>query len=84
VAEVIEAIDGPVMVTACASMDDDCDQFANCNIRDPLWRVKDQIVRALTSYSLQALAADRAPLVPVSLAPRSPGTNGLAVPVDTR
>ena len=84
VAEVIEAIDGPVMVTACASMDDDCDQFANCNIRDPLWRIKDQIVHALTSYSLQALAADRAPLVPVSLAPRSSETNGLAAPVDTR
>ena len=84
VADVIEAIDGPVMVTACASMDDDCDQFANCNIRDPLWRIKDQIVQALTSYSLQALAAARPPLVPVSLSRRAAGTGGLTDSVDTR
>ena len=71
VADVIEAIDGPVTVTACTSVDDECEQFATCNIRDPLWRIKDQIVQALTSYSLQALAADESPLVPISLSPRS-------------
>ncbi len=72
VADVIEAIDGPVMVTGCTTVDDECEQFATCNIRDPLWRIKDQIVQALTSYSLQALAADESPLVPISLSPRSP------------
>ena len=72
VADVIEAIDGPVMVTACTSADDDCEQYATCNIRDPLWRIKDQIVHALNSYSLQALAADEPPLVPISVARRPP------------
>ena len=71
VADVIEAIDGPVMVTACTDADD-CEQFATCNIRDPLWRIKDQIVHALTSYSIQALAADESPLVPISLSRRVP------------
>lgn len=71
VADVIEAIDGPVMVTACTNADD-CEQFATCNIRDPLWRIKDQIVQALTSYSIQALAADESPLVPISLSRRVP------------
>ena len=71
VADVIEAIDGPVMVTACTDADD-CEQFATCNIRDPLWRIKDQIVQALTSYSIQALAADESPLVPISLSRRVP------------
>ena len=71
VADVIEAIDGPVMVTACTTSDDDCEQYATCNIRDPLWRIKDQIVRALTSYSLKELAADEPPLVPIATSPRS-------------
>ena len=43
VGDAIAAIDGPVTVTVCSSADDDCDQYATCNIRDPLWRVKDQI-----------------------------------------
>ncbi len=71
IADVIEAIDGPVTLTVCSSADDDCDQYATCNIRDPLWRIKDQIVQALTSYSLQAFAGDKPPLVPISLSRRS-------------
>ena len=71
VADVIEAIDGPVMVTACTSSDDDCDQYATCNIRDPLWRIKDQIVHALTTYSLKALADDEPPVVQISVSGRS-------------
>ncbi len=47
VADVIEAIDGPVTVTVCSSADDDCDQYATCNVRDPLWRVRDLILKAL-------------------------------------
>ena len=38
VADVIEAIDGPVTVTACSTGDDRCVQFATCSVRDPLWR----------------------------------------------
>ena len=71
VADAIEAIDGPVTVTVCAGVDDDCDQYATCNIRDPLWRIRDQIVQALTSYSLQAFAADTPAGVPVSMSRRS-------------
>ena len=71
VADVIEAIDGPVTVTVCSSADDDCDQYATCNVRDPLWRIKDRIVQALSCYSLQALAADEPPLVPISMSSRS-------------
>ena len=66
VGDAIAAIDGPVTVTVCSTADDDCDQYATCNVRDPLWRIKDQIVQALTSYSLQAFAADEPPHVPLS------------------
>jgi len=71
VGDAIAAIDGPVTVTVCSSADDDCDQYATCNIRDPLWRIRDQIVNALTSYTLQAFAADEPPVVPISMSRRS-------------
>ncbi len=73
VAEVIEAIDGPLTVTACSETDHSCDQYAKCNIRDPLWRIKDRIISALTETTVQQLAADlsHAPVatmaVPVSV-----------------
>ena len=72
-ADVIEAIDGPVTITVCTSADDECEQYATCNIRDPLWRIKDQIVNALTSYTLQAFAEDESPVVPISMSRRSSG-----------
>src|SRR5689334_5424157 len=39
VADVIQAIDGPLEITACGPTDERCDQFSKCNVRDPLWRV---------------------------------------------
>jgi DNA-binding IscR family transcriptional regulator len=58
VADVIQAIDGPVSVTACTSSADSCDQYEKCNIRDPLWRIKDRILSALADCSVQELATD--------------------------
>jgi Rrf2 family protein len=58
VAEVIQAIDGPLTVTACSEEDHSCDQYAKCGIRDPLWRIKDRIVSALAATSVAELAAD--------------------------
>lgn len=61
VVEVIQAIDGPLTVTACSEVDHSCDQYAKCNIRDPLWRIKDRIVSALAATSVADLAADVPP-----------------------
>ena len=58
VADVIQAIDGPVLVTACSDEDETCEQNSKCNVRDPLWRLKDRIVQALVSFTLQELAED--------------------------
>jgi Rrf2 family protein len=57
VADVIEAVDGPLAVTACATTED-CDQFAKCNVRDPLWKIKDRILQALSTCSVHELATD--------------------------
>ena len=68
VADVIQAIDGPLTMTACSDEDDSCHQFAHCNIRDPLWRIKDRIVLALATCSIQEMATESLPGAPVSVA----------------
>src|SRR5580704_15605487 len=72
VAEVIQAIDGPLTVTACSEEDHSCDQYSKCGIRDPLWRIKDRIVSALAATSVAELAADLSQ-------PRAGGTMPMAV-----
>ncbi len=62
-ADVIQAIDGPVTVTACSSKDERCDQFAKCNVRDPLWRVRERILAALGECSVADLVADPEPVL---------------------
>ena len=61
VADVIQAIDGPVLVTACSDEDESCEQYAKCNVRDPLWRLKDRIVQSLASFTVNELVSDDAP-----------------------
>ena len=58
VADIIQAIDGPLTVTACSTGADNCGQYAKCSVRDPLWRLKDRIVAALVTCSLQEIATD--------------------------
>jgi Rrf2 family protein len=58
VADVIQAIDGPVTVTACSTEEGQCEQYAKCNVRDPLWRVRERILTALGECTIAELAAD--------------------------
>jgi len=67
VADVIQAIDGPVTVTACSTEEGNCEQFAKCNVRDPLWRVRERILTALGECTIAELAAD----VPPAAMPRA-------------
>ena len=60
VADVIQAIDGPLTVTACSHSDDKCGQFAKCNVRDPLWRIRERIIAALATCSVSEMAAESA------------------------
>lgn len=64
VADIIQAIDGPLTVTACSTEDENCGQYSKCSIRDPLWRIKDRILAALATCSLQEVSAE-APADPV-------------------
>src|SRR5262245_49858662 len=58
VGDVIQSIDGRLTFSACSDSDHSCDQYAKCNVRDPLWRLKDRIVSALAATSVADLAAD--------------------------
>ena len=58
VADIIQAIDGPLTVTACSTHAENCDQYNKCSVRDPLWRIKDRILSALATCSLQEISAD--------------------------
>jgi Rrf2 family protein len=71
VADIIQAIDGPLTVTACSTQDEQCEQFTKCNIRDPLWRIKDRILDALSTCSLAEISSAEPPpepaVMPMSL-----------------
>jgi Rrf2 family protein len=69
VADIIQAIDGPFTVTACSEHDRSCDQYAKCNIRDPLWQIKDRIVSALAATSVADLAVELASAPPAGVVP---------------
>ena len=42
----------------CIRDRDTCDQYSKCNVRDPLWRVKDRIVDTLHTFTISELASD--------------------------
>lgn len=58
VLEVIQAIDGPLSLTACSATDRRCAQFRWCSVRDPLWQIRDRIAQALRLCSISDLAAE--------------------------
>jgi FeS assembly SUF system regulator len=64
VADVIQAIDGPLTVTACSAQNERCGQFATCNVRDPLWKIRERIVTALATCSVSEMASE-GPVEPV-------------------
>jgi len=74
VADVIQAIDGPLTVTACSETNHNCEQYSKCNIRDPLWQIKDRIVSALAATSVAHLATELPPAVATTGVPAAPLT----------
>ena len=66
VADVIQSVDGPVTVTACSPDDHACDQFGTCSIRDPLWKIKNRIVEALSTVSVAEMAVEADAPAPVA------------------
>ncbi|MBI3049160.1 MAG: Rrf2 family transcriptional regulator [Acidobacteria bacterium] len=80
-AEIVEAIDGPLAITACGRRDEQCEQFGTCTVRDPLSRVKDQIFSVLQTMTLAELTPDEH-AIPIVV--RGRGEAGSGAPVEAR
>jgi Rrf2 family protein len=61
VADVIQAIDGPVVMTSCHTRATQCGRFETCTVRDPLSRIGEVISLAFSNTSVSELAVDRVP-----------------------
>jgi Rrf2 family protein len=70
VADVIQAIDGPLTVTACSADKNDCEQYGKCSIRDPLWQIKERIVEALGTVTIAEMASEQVTASPVAVVRR--------------
>lgn len=84
VADAIEAIDGPITVTACSDIDESCEQYAKCNVRNPLWQLRNRIVASIASFTLKELVDDDATATPVFVTRPVPRPMSTAVGVEAR
>jgi Rrf2 family protein len=58
--EVIRAIDGPIILTACFTEHGECDQSSSCTVREPLRKVHEGILRLLDGITISDLSSDHA------------------------
>jgi len=56
--EVIRAIDGPIILTACFTDHRGCDQSDQCTVREPLRKVHEGILRLLDSIKISDLSCE--------------------------
>jgi Rrf2 family protein len=58
VTSVIEAVDGPLSLTQCFSDLGTCDQFDTCNVKSPLQRLNDQVLRMLSQVTIARMCEE--------------------------
>jgi Rrf2 family protein len=58
VGEVVRALEGPVRIVSCMTVNDDCPQFERCNLRRPVQKIQASISSMLDTMSLAELAAE--------------------------
>ena len=56
--EVIDAIDGPLMITSCITTHGECGQATNCTVREPLRRVNNSILEILKGVTISQMSDD--------------------------
>ena len=56
--DVINAVDGPIVITSCITNHGNCDQSLKCTIREPLRRVNDSIAQVLRSVTISQMTED--------------------------
>jgi FeS assembly SUF system regulator len=61
VAELIAALEGPIALTECISVEGDCSHEASCKVRSNWERINDAVRGALEGISLSEMARPHAP-----------------------
>ena len=56
--DVINAVDGPVVITSCVTNHGNCDQSSTCTVREPLRRVNESIAQVLRSVTISQMLED--------------------------
>ena len=56
--EVVSAVDGPQMITACITSHGTCGQSVTCTVREPLRRVNDSILQVLRTITISQMSED--------------------------
>ena len=56
--EVIQAIDGPIILTACFTDHANCDQSSHCNVKEPLRKIHEGIRSLLHSITIAEMARE--------------------------
>ncbi len=54
--EVIRAIDGPIILTACFTEHGECDQSEKCTVREPLRKVHEGILNLLNTITISDMS----------------------------
>lgn len=56
--DIINAVDGPVVITSCVTSHGNCDQSLTCTVREPLRRVNESIAHVLRSVTISQMSED--------------------------
>jgi len=56
--EVIRAIDGPIILTACFTEHGACEQSEKCTVREPLRKVHEGILNLLNTITISDMSKD--------------------------
>ena len=54
--EVIRAIEGPLFITSCLTDRRECGQMTRCTVREPLQKVNETLVKALSAVTISSLS----------------------------
>jgi len=65
IAQVLEAIEGPLGITDCyhENAPSSCEQMDRCNIRTPMLKIQESIFQLLNDMSIEDMLVDESPLI---------------------
>ena len=65
--DVINAIDGPVLITSCVTSHGNCDASSKCSVREPLRRVNESVMQVLSTVTIAQMCDEPQEQVLVAL-----------------